>query len=94
MINLKGHRFKKDLILTSARWHLAYPLSYRNLAEIMTERGVDKIDQTTDSLLIAQRDKKGYATLFQESDSAARPPRQKRRQFGVSATLLFDGFPL
>jgi transposase-like protein len=40
MIDFKGHRFKKDIILLCVRWYLAYPLSYRNLEEMMEERGV------------------------------------------------------
>jgi putative transposase len=46
MINFKGHRFEKDLILTGIRWYLAYPISYRNLKEMMAERGVH-IDHTS-----------------------------------------------
>ena len=41
MIDFKGHRFEKDLILLCVRWYLAYPLSYRNLEEMMEERGVE-----------------------------------------------------
>jgi transposase-like protein len=41
MIDFKGHRFEKDVILTSVRCYLTYPLSYRNLEEMMAERGVD-----------------------------------------------------
>ena len=40
MINFKGHRVEKTIILTCVRWYLAYPLSYRNLEEMMEERGV------------------------------------------------------
>jgi len=40
MIAFKGHRFEKDIILTCVRWYLAYPLSYRNLEEMMEERGI------------------------------------------------------
>src|SRR5512135_3066441 len=40
MIDFKGHRFEKDIILLCVRWYLAYPLSYRNLEEMMEERGV------------------------------------------------------
>ena len=40
MIDFKGHRVEKDIILTCVRWYLAYPLSYRDLKEIMAERGV------------------------------------------------------
>ena len=41
MIDFKGYRFEKDIILTCVRWYLAYPLSYRNLEEMMAERGVE-----------------------------------------------------
>ena len=41
MIDFKGHRFEKDLILICVRWYLFYPLSYRNLADMMEERGVE-----------------------------------------------------
>lgn len=40
MINFKGHRFEKEIILLCVRWYLAYPLSYRILEEMMAERGV------------------------------------------------------
>ena len=45
MIDFKGHRFEKNIILLCVRWYLAYPLSYRNLKEMMEERGV-RIDHT------------------------------------------------
>ena len=41
MIDFKGHRFEKNIILLCVRWYLAYPLSYRNLEEMMRERGVE-----------------------------------------------------
>ena len=40
MIDFKVHRFEIDLTLTGVCWYLAYPLSYRNLEEMMAERGV------------------------------------------------------
>lgn len=39
MISFKGRHFDKDMILQSVRWYLAYSLSYRNLEEMMAERG-------------------------------------------------------
>jgi putative transposase len=45
MIDFKGHRFEKDIILLCVRWYLAYSLSYRNLEEMMEERGV-KVDHS------------------------------------------------
>ena len=41
MIDFKGHRFEQDIILTGVRWYLAYPLIYRNLEEMLAERGVE-----------------------------------------------------
>src|SRR5512144_3119009 len=46
MIDFTGHRCEKDLILLGVRWYLAYPLSYRNLEEMMAERGVE-VDHAT-----------------------------------------------
>jgi putative transposase len=46
MVNFKGVHFEKDLILTCVRWYAAYPLSYRQLEEMMQERGVS-VDHST-----------------------------------------------
>ena len=35
-----GRHFPKDIILLCVRWYLAYPLSYRNIEEMMAERGI------------------------------------------------------
>jgi len=45
MIDCKGHRYEKEIILLCGRWYLAYPLSYRNLEEMLAERGVS-VDHT------------------------------------------------
>jgi hypothetical protein len=40
MISFKGRHFKQTIILMAIRWYIAYPLSYRNIEELMEERGV------------------------------------------------------
>ena len=40
IINLKGLHFEEVVILMSVRWHLADPPCYRNIEELMAERGV------------------------------------------------------
>lgn len=35
MLELKGMRFSKEIILVCIRWYAAYALSYRNLEEMM-----------------------------------------------------------
>ena len=42
----KWRHFQSDIILLCVRWYLRYPLSYRNLEEMMLERGLT-VDHTT-----------------------------------------------
>jgi transposase, IS6 family len=42
----KWRHFQSDLLLLNVRWYLRYSLSYRDLEEMMLERGV-KVDHTT-----------------------------------------------
>ena len=46
LISFSGRHFKKELILQSVRWYLAYTLSTRNSEERMKERGID-VDHST-----------------------------------------------
>ena len=41
MIEFKGSPFERDVILWGVRWYVAYPISYRQLEEMMQERGVE-----------------------------------------------------
>ena len=45
-LKFKGRWFTKEVILLCVRWYVAYPLSYRNLEEMMAERGVE-VDHST-----------------------------------------------
>jgi transposase-like protein len=38
-----GCRFPDDVILLPARWYLRFGLSYRDLEEILAERGIEPI---------------------------------------------------
>ena len=46
LMMMKGMRFPKEIILVCTRWYSAYSLSYRNLEEMMLERGVS-VDHST-----------------------------------------------
>ena len=39
MISFKGRHHQQDIILQCVRWYVAYSLSYRDLEELMQERG-------------------------------------------------------
>ena len=46
MLKMDGMRFPKEIILVCIRWYAGYALSYRNLEEMMKERGVS-VDHST-----------------------------------------------
>jgi len=46
MIDFKGSQFEREIILWGVRWYVAYPISYRQLEEVMSERGV-AVDHST-----------------------------------------------
>jgi hypothetical protein len=41
MIEFKGNHFERDVILWAVLWYVAYPISYRQLEEMMEEHGVE-----------------------------------------------------
>jgi len=45
-VSFKGAHFPAEIILTSVRWYVAYPLSYRQVEELLEERGVS-VDHAT-----------------------------------------------
>ena len=46
MLNFSGRHFDDTLILMGVRWYVAYALSYRDIEELMAERGVG-VDHST-----------------------------------------------
>ncbi len=46
MTSFKGRHHQQDIILQCVRWYIAYSLSYRDLEELMAERGY-AIDHST-----------------------------------------------
>jgi IS6 family transposase len=42
----KGRHFSRDIILWAIRWYCKYGISYRELQEMLAERGVS-VDHTT-----------------------------------------------
>jgi transposase-like protein len=46
LIEFKGSHFERDVILWGVCWYVAYPISYRQLEEMMQDRGVE-VDHST-----------------------------------------------
>ena len=42
----KHHRFPREIILCAVRWYLRYPLSYQDVVDLLSERGI-AIDRST-----------------------------------------------
>ena len=72
MISFKGRHFPKDIILMAVRWKLAYPLSYRNIEEMMAERGI-KLDHSTVQKWVVK-----YSPELEEAF------RKRKKRVGVS----------
>jgi transposase, IS6 family len=73
----KWRHFQADILLLCVRWYLRYALSYRDLEEIMLERGLC-VDHTTISRWV-----QSYAP---ELDRRCRP--HLKPTAGVGAALL------
>ena len=46
MSDFKGRHFGGEIVLWAVRWYCRYPISYRDLETMMTERGVS-VDHST-----------------------------------------------
>ncbi|BBU64303.1 hypothetical protein MSC49_42380 (plasmid) [Methylosinus sp. C49] len=75
MIDFKGSHFERDVILWGVRWYVAYPMSYRQLEEMMEERGVE-VDHSTLNRWVAK-----YAPLLEKEF------RARKRAVGSSWRL-------
>ena len=70
-----GRHFPKDVILTTVRWYLRYKLSYRDVEELIGERGL-KVDHSTVKHWVIK-----YAPLL------AAVARRRKRAVGLSWRL-------
>ena len=68
MIDFKGSHFEKGIILWGVRWYVAYPISYRQLEEMMEERGV-AVDHSTLNRWVVK-----YAPAFEQQFRARKRP--------------------
>ena len=66
-IAFKASHFERDVILWGARWYVAYPLSYRQIAWKYLYRAVDKAGATVDFLLTARRDRKAALRFLRKA---------------------------
>src|SRR6185503_16221754 len=75
MIDFKGSQFERDIVLWGVRWYVAYPISYRQLEEMMEERGVE-VDHSTVNRWVLK-----YVPLLEQAF------HRRKRSVGVSWRL-------
>ena len=51
--DFKGQHFDAALILQAVSWYLRYPLSYRDIEEMLLERGLEVDHSTLDRWVLA-----------------------------------------
>jgi len=68
MIEFKGSHFERDVILWAVRWYVAYPISYRQLEEMMEEHGVE-VDHVTPNRWVLK-----YVPLLEQEFRARKHP--------------------
>ena len=72
MIEFKGSHFEREVILWGVRWYVAYPISYRQIEEMMEERGVE-VDHSTLNRWVVK-----YAPLLDQQQDPPRTARLRR----------------
>ena len=65
MVSFKGRHHQQDIILQCVRWYVAYSLSYRDLEELMQERGYTVNHSTIGRWVVhyAPRIEKAFRTI-------------------------------
>ncbi len=71
-ISFKWRQFEKEIILLTVTWYLRYPLSYRDLKEMMLDRGIS-VDHTTI-----------YRWVIKYSEALEQTARKKKKPVGKS----------
>ena len=67
-MHFKGRHFEREILLWAVRWYVAYPISYRQLEEMMGERGV-AVDHATLNRWVIK-----YAPEFEKAFRRVRRP--------------------
>ena len=74
-IEFKGSHFERDVILWGVRWYVVYPISYRQIHEMMEDHGVDVDHSTLNHFFRARYEPDGQHFTFAE---ALGPPPENR----------------
>ncbi len=79
MIEFKGSHFEREVILWGIRWYVAYPISYRQLEEMLEERGVEVYHSMPNRL--------GCQIRTAAGSKISRPQAPGRRQLAIGRDI-------
>ncbi len=73
-----GYRFPPEVIMLAVRWYLRYGLSYRDVEELLTERGIEvdtspSTDGSNDSLPYSSALPDHVDTMLVDAGSSTKP---------------------
>jgi DNA invertase Pin-like site-specific DNA recombinase len=86
----KRRRFPAEIILLCVRWYCRYGISYRDLEEMMAERGVAVIAEF-ERALIRQRTEEGRAAARKRGVPFGRPRKLRADQQDLVCRLIEEG---
>ncbi len=80
MLSFSGRHYPVSIILQAVRWYVSYALSYRNIEEMMKERGI-MVDHTTLNRWVLH-----YAPLLEQK--ARKHKRSVHRSWRMDETYI------
>ena len=89
MISFKGRHYKKTIILMGIRWYLAYSLSYRDIEELMAERGLSVDHATVNRWVIKYSPKLETAFTKQHKKAVGRRWRMDETYIKVKGQWVY-----
>ena len=87
MNDFKGRHFEGEVVLWAVRWYCRYPISYRDLEAMMTERGVDRppaANRALEQWSGVTRATESSGSTISENECAG---RLRRRVHGLTETV-------
>src|SRR6266849_1899305 len=84
----KGRHFEREITILCVRWYLRYKLSYRDLVEMMAERGATMTHTTI--MRWVQR----YHTDFEQTPTLAIDAKARKIAFIEPSTESYDFYDL
>ena len=92
MSDFKGRHFEGEIVLWAVRWYCRYCVSYRDLEQMMGERGVsvDTAYATIKGFKVMRALRKGQAGAFNITRDICGEARIVERAFGLGACPIAE----